>query len=611
MDTGGWLRSLGLERYDAVFRENAIDADVLRDLTDRDLEKLGVLLGDRRRLLRAIAALDGASAAASSPVPVSSPVTSRLISAAGVSPTSSAVEVSGERRHVTAMFCDLVELTGIAAKLDREEWRGLVGAYLDAASTAVTEWGGKVANKLGDGLIALFGYPLAQAGDLQRAAHAAFAIQRSLAELNRKYVRNGNPVLAVRIAIDSGPMVIDVAGEIFGELPRVAARAQAVSEPSTQMIATQQRQIPGPLVTEERGSPELKSVRRALRAKGIVPGRGNGHSMTYHQLITRAVDELDRNTGDARRALYERARNALLAQLRSNKPVLVLADITKERRALEEAIGQVEADAARKLRTETQELRSAGPPRRTPEGGAQVSSAPPRRDRPNPPSADLPEDGWPAVLFSARERLLSVRSSRRKRAASGLREVLGDVNDLGTPENEPAKAARQTHEAYELGAPQDASAEEPSRSSREPHPDSDDLHAIDYGTRQQRGHELEPKGEPVAIPAHTPTALEVEEERKDPTSRERSYRGAASLGHPNWSRPLPKLLIVSGVMTAATLNDVRVMVERHLPAASRAKEMWRYVSNELREAALGGDTAEFSAVLEMALSIEGLEWALK
>ena len=135
------------------------------------------------------------------------------------------------------------------------------------------------------------------------------------------------------------------------------------------------------------------------------------------------------------------------------------------------------------------------------------------------------------------------------------------------------------------------------------------MHSIEYGTRQQRGHELEPKDEPVAIPAHTPTALEVEEERKDPTSRERSYRGAASLGHPNWSRPLPN--IVSGVMTAATLNDVRVMVERHLPAASRAKEMWRYVSNELRKAALGGDTAEFSAVLEMALSIEGLEWALK
>jgi hypothetical protein len=87
------------------------------------------------------------------------------------------------------------------------------------------------------------------------------------------------------------------------------------------------------------------------------------------------------------------------------------------------------------------------------------------------------------------------------------------------------RAARQT-EAYELGTPQYPSAEEPSRSSCEPHPDSDDLHAIDYGTRQQRGHELEPKDEPVALPAQDAlTASEVEEEQKDPTSRKRSYRG--------------------------------------------------------------------------------------
>ena len=170
MDIGGWLRSLGLERFEAAFRENAIDADVPCDLTDQDVEKLGVLLGDRRRLLRAIAALDGTSAAASSPVPLPLPVTSALISVAAASPTSSTVEVSGERRHVTAMFCDLVDLTGIAAKLDPDEWRGLVGAYLDAASITVTEWGGKVANKLGGGLIALFGYPVAHESDLQRAS---------------------------------------------------------------------------------------------------------------------------------------------------------------------------------------------------------------------------------------------------------------------------------------------------------------------------------------------------------------------------------------------------------------------------------------------------------
>ena len=96
MDIGEWLGNLGLQRYNAAFRENAIDTDVLRDLTDQDLEKLGVLLGDRRRLLRAIAALDDGSAAASSPAPVKSPVTMPLISAAAASPTSSTVEVSGE-----------------------------------------------------------------------------------------------------------------------------------------------------------------------------------------------------------------------------------------------------------------------------------------------------------------------------------------------------------------------------------------------------------------------------------------------------------------------------------------------------------------------------------
>src|SRR6478736_7357544 len=96
MEIGGWLRSLGLEQYEAAFHANAVGADVLRDLTDQDLEKLGVLLGDRRRLLRAIAALDDGSAAASSPAPVKSPVTMPPISAAAASPTSSTVEVSGE-----------------------------------------------------------------------------------------------------------------------------------------------------------------------------------------------------------------------------------------------------------------------------------------------------------------------------------------------------------------------------------------------------------------------------------------------------------------------------------------------------------------------------------
>jgi class 3 adenylate cyclase len=592
MDIGGWLRSLGLERHEAAFRENAIDADILRDVTDHDLEKLGLLLGDRRRLLRAIATLDGASAAASSPPPVPS--------AAAASPTSSTIEASGEYRHVTAMFCDLVDLTGIATRLDAEEWRGLVGAYLDAASTAVTEWGGKVSDKLGDGLIALFGYPVEQESDLQRAAHAARAIQCSLVEVNRKNHRDGNPILAARIAIESSPMVIDAAGA-------TQHATQQVFEPYPDLIAAQLRQSRGPSsgkpavpLSPKAASSELRSVSRAPRANRIVSARGDGHSMTYHQLIARAVDELDSNTGEARRALYERARHALLAQLRTDKSVLVLANIAKERRALEEAISKVEAEAARELRTEPPELGSAALPARNADGGAQVAS-PPRRDRARPPSTPLPEDEWPAVLFSARDRLLSVRSSRRKQAVNGLRELVGD--DLGTLETEAGKTARQAPEKYNLRTPQYPSAEGSSRSSRELHPDADDSDPIDY-RGQERDHELDSQDELPLL-----KAPEAEEEQKDPSSREGFYRGTAS--RPNWTQPLPKVLTVSGVTTAATLNDVRVMIERHLPAASQAKEMWRYVSNQLREAALGGDTAEFCSVLEMALSLEGLEWTLK
>src|SRR6478609_649713 len=123
----------------------------------------------------------------------------------------------GERRHVTVMFCDLVDSTGIAAKLDAEEWRELVGAYLDASSAAVSEMGGKVAKKLGDGLMALFGYPVAQENDAERAVRAALSIQRALAELNRTNEGTGKPALVARIAIDLGPAVVDATGEIFGD----------------------------------------------------------------------------------------------------------------------------------------------------------------------------------------------------------------------------------------------------------------------------------------------------------------------------------------------------------------------------------------------------------
>jgi hypothetical protein len=138
IDVGAWLRGLGLGEYEATFRENAIDDTVLPNVTAEDLKDLGVgIVGHRRKLLDAIAALrTGADAKA--PTPSSTPLPRAPVAAA------STQEAAGERRHVTVLFCDLVDSTGIAAKLDAEEWRDLVGAYLDAASTAVTEMGGKV-----------------------------------------------------------------------------------------------------------------------------------------------------------------------------------------------------------------------------------------------------------------------------------------------------------------------------------------------------------------------------------------------------------------------------------------------------------------------------------
>jgi class 3 adenylate cyclase/predicted ATPase len=274
IDVGAWLRDLGLGQYEAAFRHNEIDIDILPELTEPHLEKLGVPLGHRIRLLKAISNLE-ASERSAVPEPL---------------PTAQATgppipEAVGERRHVTVMFCDLVDSTGIAARLDAEEWRDLVGAYLDAASSAVTEIGGKVAKKLGDGLMALFGYPVAQENDAERAVRAALAIQRSLADLNHKNAGSGKPALAVRIAVDSGPVVVDTTGEIFGDVPNIAARAQALAEPGAVVVTARvQRQVAGLFVADERGSHELKGVPEPVTLYRIVRASGGGRRAVQRHL---------------------------------------------------------------------------------------------------------------------------------------------------------------------------------------------------------------------------------------------------------------------------------------------------------------------------------------
>ena len=268
MDLGGWLRSLGLDQYEANFRDNKIDVDVLADLTEGDLEELHVPRGDRRRLLRAIADL-GAQKARSA--------RSRLAPAA----LASAPQLdSAERRPITIMFCDLVGSTALATALDIEDWRNLVGAYFDEASAAVTGLDGHVLKKLGDGLMALFGYPQAQENDAERAVRAALAIQRALADLNARNIRSGAPELSARIGIECGSVVVDAVGEVFGEAPNVAARVQTAADPGTVLItASVQRQTAGLFVVEDKGVHDLKGLRapvalyRVVRASG---GRRGG-----------------------------------------------------------------------------------------------------------------------------------------------------------------------------------------------------------------------------------------------------------------------------------------------------------------------------------------------
>ena len=247
MDVGAWLRDLGLGQYEAAFRDNSVDGDILPRLTGEDLKELGIAsVGHRRQLLDAISELRSATLATAGPEAPISP------SPPPTAPPARVSEIAAERRPITVMFCDLVGSTSLAARLDAEDWRNLVNAYLDEASAAVTDLGGHVLKKLGDGLMALFGYPQAQENDAERAVRAALAIQRALSDLNARNAANGAPELSARIGIESGPVVVEASGEVFGDAPNVAARVQAAAEPGSVLITLNvQRQVAGLFVVEE------------------------------------------------------------------------------------------------------------------------------------------------------------------------------------------------------------------------------------------------------------------------------------------------------------------------------------------------------------------------
>jgi ribosomal protein L12E/L44/L45/RPP1/RPP2 len=144
MDVGGWLRSLGLGQYEALFRASEIDADILPELTEVDLEKLGVPLGHGKRVLRAISGLAAAE-------PLAAPSAS----------TGAKSHDAAERRQLTVMFCDLVDSTALAARLDPEDLREVIAEYHRAVAAAVAQFDGFVAKYMGDGVLVYFGYPRA------------------------------------------------------------------------------------------------------------------------------------------------------------------------------------------------------------------------------------------------------------------------------------------------------------------------------------------------------------------------------------------------------------------------------------------------------------------
>jgi class 3 adenylate cyclase/tetratricopeptide (TPR) repeat protein len=195
-------------------------------------------------------------------------------------------QVSAERRPITVVFCDLVGSTALASRLDAEDWRNLVNAYLDAASAAVTGLGGHVLKRLGDGLMALFGYPSAQENDAERAVRAALAIQRALSEINASNAAKGAPQLSTRIGLESGPVVVESAGEVFGNAPNIAARVQSLAEPGSTLITMSvQRQVAGLFIVEDQGARELKGVSEPVQLFRIVREscggrRGGGRTLT-------------------------------------------------------------------------------------------------------------------------------------------------------------------------------------------------------------------------------------------------------------------------------------------------------------------------------------------
>ncbi|NIP48170.1 MAG: AAA family ATPase [Gammaproteobacteria bacterium] len=251
-DVSQWLVGLGLDEYAALFDEHKIDFEALAELDGFDLKELGIPLGHRKKILKAIAGLDAPQA-----------------------PAGVAASGEAERRQVTIMFCDLVGSTELSAELDPEDLRALINEYQDACRAAVAEYDGFVARYMGDGVLAYFGYPKSHENDAERAVLAALSLLESLQALNQRSTRRADSALAARVGIATGLVVVgDLIGEgasrespVVGETPNIAARLQSVAEPDTVVIAQSTYQLTGrTFECRALGTQALKGVAEPVQA---------------------------------------------------------------------------------------------------------------------------------------------------------------------------------------------------------------------------------------------------------------------------------------------------------------------------------------------------------
>ena len=257
-----WLNQLGMSEYAQRFAENDIEIDLLNELTDQDFDRLGVSLGHRRRMLRAIRELNASPTEAVTKPRASVPTASEP-----------APEDRAERRQVTVMFSDLVGSTALSARMDPEDLREVISAYQKCVAETVGRFGGFVAKYMGDGVLIYFGYPQAHEDDAERAVRAGLELVAAVGALKT------HAPLQTRVGIATGLVVVgDLIGSgasqeqaIVGETPNLAARLQGVAEPNSVVIAESTRKLVGNLFElQDLGAQDLKGISGRVKSLGSI-----------------------------------------------------------------------------------------------------------------------------------------------------------------------------------------------------------------------------------------------------------------------------------------------------------------------------------------------------